>query len=106
MKQREVTLAKADKHKENCCGGCCWFYGEDTDGYGLCPMSLMESKRCDEPCTNEEFVSREEMRHHMAVLLQLSRHYEAPISYLSPWYEDKDRAVKFAYKYMKVFSNL
>jgi len=95
------------KQKEDkFCGECCWFYAEDTDGYGLCPLALMESKRCDEPCTEGRFVGRTQMRHHMAVLLQLSRYYEDPISHLSPWYEDKVRAIDFAVEYMRVFGEL
>ena len=114
MKHRDFTSARAKeallKDKDKYCGECCWFYGEDTDGYGLCPLALMESKRCDEPCTNGEFVSKEEMRHHMAVLLQWHRWNESPKLRVLPGYDNPKKelmkAVRFAYKYMKVFSKL
>lgn len=132
MKQRDFTSARAkeallkDKDKsyckvveetcgdcswrrfeeERCCGNCCWFYAEDTDGYGLCPLALMESKRCDEPCTNGEFVSKEEMRHHMAVLLQSVRFHNDPELRHVPAAKDCEDAYRFAYKYMKTFSKL
>ena len=62
--QRDFTSARANEallpdKEEKYCGECCWFYAEDTDGYGLCPLALMESKRCDEPCTNGKYVSKE-----------------------------------------------
>lgn len=97
MKQKE----------EKYCGECCWFYAEDTDGYGLCPLALMESKRCDEPCTiSERFVSKDEMRHHMAVLLQGVRNAADPVHRKRPDDRDLVIASSFAYKYMKVFSEL
>lgn len=96
MKQKE----------ERCCGEYCWFYGEDTDGYGLCPLALMETKRCDEPCTNGKFVSKKEMRHHMAVLLQATRWIEDSANRRMPTAKDYSEAIAFAYKYIKRFSNL
>ena len=115
MKQRDFTSAEAKEallpdKEEKYCGECCWFYAEDTDGYGLCPLALMESKRCDEPCTiSEIFVSKEEMRHHMAVLLQDKRFRsnKGEIAlYLPVRKADLDKAKEFSYKYMKVFSKL
>lgn len=96
---------KGRNTKDKFCGECCWFYAEDTDGYGLCPLALMESKRCDEPCTEGKHVSRKEMRHHMAVLLQYHR-ADANMNYRFPGGEALEEAVVFAYKYMKVFSKL
>jgi hypothetical protein len=98
------------KQKEDkSCGECCWFYAEDTDGYGLCPLALMETKRCDEPCTNGKIVSREVMRHHMAVLLQANRYRRddhVPAVYRMPDPKELGRAIDFAVEYMRVFSNL
>jgi hypothetical protein len=113
MKQRDFTSARAKeallKDKDKFCGECCWFYAEDTDGYGLCPLALMESKRCDEPCTNGEFVSKEEMRHHMAVLLQANRYRRddnVPSIYRMPDQKELGLAIDFAYRYMKIFGEL
>ena len=100
-----------EKEAEKYCGNCCWFYAEDTDGYGLCPLALMESKRCDEPCTNGKFISRQEMRHHMAVLLQQSRYQKwfdegfDGVVYPPTRIASKEARV-FAYKYIKTFSKL
>lgn len=101
MKQKE----------EKYCGECCWFYAEDTEGYGLCPLALMETKRCDEPCTNGEFVRKDDMRHYMAVLLQQRRWQEwfegkRDGEIFLPSREDEINARDFAYKYMKTFSKL
>jgi len=107
MKENIYAEENATMHdKDKFCGECCWFYAEDTDGYGLCPLALMESKRCDEPCTNGKFVSKEEMRHHMAVLLQSVRFHDNPEIRHVPTAKDCEEAYKFAYKYMKVFSKL
>lgn len=93
------------KNKEDkLCGECCWFYGEMTDGEGLCahnPMFNEFCNTCGSPACND-YVSRQEMRHHMAVLLQAVRRHIA-------FYGKKDAltdASEFAYKYMKVFSEL
>ena len=93
--------------EEKFCGECCWFYGEDTYGYGCCPFRFAEVKDCEQPCEVPlKFVSKAQMRHHQAVLLQLTRHEEDPINHLSPWYEEKEDAIRFAYRYMKVLSEL
>ena len=97
------------EQEERCCGNCCWFCFEDAYGEGQCYGEVdgypMMATMCNcHAC--ERFVSRKEMRHHMAVLLQMSRYEKDPLSHLSPWYEEKDRAIKFAYRYMKVFNKL
>jgi len=62
------------KNEDKCCGNCCWFYGEDTYGYGSCPFVFGDLQRCDKPCRKEEeFVSKKEMRHHLTVLKQHNR---------------------------------
>lgn len=95
---------------EKCCGNCCWFYGEDIDGDGFCAKAIYTS--CYDKCYAEEggelcFVSRREMRHKMAVLLQVSRFYEqgAKKRYIVGK-NDLLFAAKFAYEYMKIFSEL
>lgn len=95
--------------KEKCCGNCCWFYAEDTYGYGCCPFQFGEVGRCENKCVaDEHFVSKDEMRHHRAVLLQYRRWNNSPceINIYRPSLKDIDNAMKFASKYMKVFSNL
>ena len=97
------------KDEEKCCGGCCWFYGEMTCGYGFCAHTpFTEFLPCDGKCrVQSEFISREEMRHHMAVLLQDIRWNEDTefIRY-SPDGDEATKAKKFAYKYIKTFSKL
>jgi len=116
-KERGYTSAKAKevllKDKDKFCGECCWFYGEKTDGWGFCVhlkdmCDGSDFKVCSDLCTTDEYVSRQEMRHHMAVLLQYNR-------WLTDWIGVKrycpDRvdlmdATEFAYKYMKIFGEL
>lgn len=95
------------QEEEKCCGNCCWFYGEMTDGEGFCALrdpSINET-RCDFLCAYELHVSRQEMRHHMAVLLQYHMADE-DMNHRFPGGEELEKAVVFAYKYMKVFSEL
>jgi hypothetical protein len=110
MKENIYAEENATTHdKDKFCGECCWFYAEDTDGYGLCPLELFESKRCDEPCTNGEFVSKERMRHHMAVLLQANRYRRddnVPPIYRMPNPKELGQAIDFAVRFMKVFGEL
>ena len=96
--------------EERFCGNCCWFYGEDTYGYGFCPFRFAETKECSQKCEVPlKYVSKKEMRHHMALLLQANRYrrdYHVPAIYKMPNPNELGRAVEFAYWYMKVFSNL
>ena len=74
---------KMTKINEKFCGNCCWFCAEDTDGYGLCTKAkdpLLDMTHCGDQCriiianrkeSKYAFISKKEMRHHMAVLLQL-----------------------------------
>lgn len=100
---------KKERQEDRCCGLCAWFYGEDTYGYGCCPHDFAEVKRCDKPCTNKKFVSREQMRHYMAVLLQANRYrrdQNVPAIYRMPNPKELGEAIDFAVKYMKIFSQL
>ena len=106
------------KNDEKCCGNCCWFYGEMTDGEGFCAElkgAWTDMIRCNMSCRalregkegNYAFVSRREMRHHMAVLLQQARWLDDDMFiHYAPDGDELTDAVKFAYKYMKVFSKL
>ena len=92
------------------CGDCCWFYAEDTYGFGACPFQFGECVNCGFMCTApDKFASKEEMRHYMAVLLQANRWRRddnVPAIYKMPDATDFGKAIDFSYGYMKVFSNL
>jgi len=87
-------------------------YAEDIYGFGACPFLFGEVVQCNRSCKSEEnFVSKKEMRHHMAVLLLYKRwiydrRLHRPLVHRKPEYNEIERAVKFSYRYMKVFSNL
>ncbi len=72
-------------------------------------MDVCDSMHCSDLCTTDEYVSREEMRHHMAVLLQANRYRRddnVPAIYKMPNPTELGKAIDFAIKYMKVFSKL
>ena len=96
--------------EEKCCGNCCWFYGEDTDGWGQCiNQDICDSMNCSDLCTTDKYVSRQEMRHHMAVLLQHNRWRNNNLPTCHIWQVDPFEvgdAIDFACKFMKVFSEL
>ncbi len=96
--------------EEKCCGCCCWFYGEDTYGYGSCPFQFAVTRECGNPCNIEsEYVSKEQMRHYLAVLLQANRYRRdnnVPAIYRMPRPKETGKAIDFAYKYIKIFSHL
>lgn len=98
------------KSEEKCCGNCCWFYAEETDGWGQCILQDydLNSMHCSDMC-EDDYISREEMRHHMAVLLQANRYrrdQNVPPIYRMPNPIELGKAIDFAVKYMKVFSEL
>ena len=98
-----------DKPDENCCGDCRWFYGEETSGWGLCACQHgdCDSMHCSDMC-EDDFVSRQEMRHHMAVLLQANRwtFNNNGVYRRMPKFSDVEKAQAFAFRYMKVFGSL
>lgn len=61
-----------EKEEEKCCGSCCWFKFEDTDGWGYCPHiadgETSGMTHCSDLCTQNKFVSKSEKRHHLAML--------------------------------------
>lgn len=95
---------------EKCCGACCWFCYEDTDGWGQCMIQKeCDGMHCSDMCTSEEYVSRDQMRHYMAVLLQANRYRRddhVPAWHRMPHPTDLGKAIDFSYKYMKVFGKL
>lgn len=127
MSMPELDLEKfgrpSEDAYESCCGNCCWFYGEMTCGDGFCAKAensgYADFFHCSDKCRwgkirdggslEYAFVSKKEMRHHMAVLLQLSRYgrdNSFPPIYMMPDPIDNKNAMEFAFKYMKVFSKL
>jgi len=94
----------------NYCGECCWFHGEDTDGYGFCPFLVYDMSKCDDRCRLPlKFVSKKAMRHFRAVLIQANRYrrvQSVPSIYRMPDVRELGRAIDFASEYIKVFSEL
>ena len=112
-------MKKQSKEKE-CCGDCCWFYAEQTDGDGICAemkdIPWPDNVSCGDGCKisvggcdNPAYISRERMRHYIAVLLQANRYrrdHNVPAIYRMPDPTELGKAIDFACKYMKVFSRL
>ena len=97
------------KQEEKYCGNCCWFYAEDTYGWGGCPFQFAVVRNCEYKCNKKEyFVSIEQMRHYQAVLLQANRYrrdQHVPSIYNMPNPKELGAAIEFAYKYIKIFSS-
>jgi hypothetical protein len=92
-----------------CCGSCCWFKHEDTDGFGVCYRRYPDHiPYCGEdPC--KEYVSNKEARHHVAVLIQANRYrrdQNVPAIYSMPDPKDLGAAIDFATMYIKQFSEI
>ena len=102
-------MNKEKKEGKNC-GTCTWFYAEDTYGFGGCPFKFAEVRNCGDKCEVPlKYVSREQMRHHIAVLLQANRYRRddnVPSIYRMPNPTELGKAIDFAVEYMKVFSEL
>lgn len=98
------------KKEEKFCGCCCWFYAEDTYGYGGCPFQFAEVVNCEDVCTQKDrFVSKEQMRHYIAVLRQANRYRRdghVPAIYKMPNPTELGKAIDFACEYIKTFSNI
>ena len=103
-------MKKVIKQEEKCCGNCCWFYAEDTYGYGCCPFRFAEVHQCEQKCeVTEKYVSKERMRHYRAVLLQANRYrrdQHVPSIYRMPNPTELGKAIDFASEYIRIFSNL
>lgn len=102
-----MYMNKEGNNTERCCGTCCWFYGEDTYGFGGCPFEFAEVKNCSDVCPRKEYVSREQMRKHQSVLLRFNRYRRDDEGiYRCPDPIAIGKAIDFAAQYMKIFSNL
>lgn len=102
-------MRKDRKKCEGCCGECCWFYGEMTDGMGFCAKKRGEQidyAYCGSRCNIGAFVSRDDMRHHMAVMLQAIRFGHNPWDHRCPEGDSVPDAIKFGYDYIKTFNKL
>ena len=65
------------ENEKNCCGSCCWFYGELTDGWGQCMrQDICDSMHCTDLCTTDKYVSKGKLRHSAAILAQFKRYAE------------------------------
>ena len=98
------------ENNNKCCGNCCWFKYEETDGWGQCVMQdICDSMHCSDLCTTDEYVSNEECRHYIAVLIQANRYRRdnnVPAIYRMPDPKDLGQAIDFAIKYIKQFSEI
>lgn len=97
------------KETEKCCGNCCWFKHEDTYGWGMCyDRNDYEPVYCGAtPC--DCFISEQEMRHHIAVLMLTNRWRRSnkPTgTYRMPDPKEIGLAIDFAIKYIKTFMEL
>ena len=98
------------QEEEKCCGNCCWFYAEDTYGFGCCPFRFADVQQCVKRCeVTEKFVSKAQMRHYQAVLLQANRYrrdQHVPAIYKMPNPTELGKAIDFACSFIKTFSEL
>ena len=66
------------ENEKNCCGSCCWFYGELTDGWGQCMrQDICDSMHCSDLCTTDKYISKEKLRRSAAILAQYKRYVHA-----------------------------
>lgn len=96
--------------EERCCGDCCWFCFEQTDGEGQCPardggwlFTNCGSNAC------KDYVSNARMRHYMAVLLQANRYrrdQNVPAIYKMPNPTELGKAIDAAVRYYNVMSKI
>lgn len=90
------------------CGGCCWFKHEDIFGHGICYIRE-RCMHCSDKCKTDEYVSNEESRHYIAVLIQANRYRRdnnVPSIYRMPDPKELGKAIDFAVKYLKTFDKL
>lgn len=95
--------------KERCCKYCAWFYEEEFDGMGWCAK---HSNQADEYPVHRDniwcpkYIHRDDMRHHVAVLMLHNRWRRSPIVpaiYRMQNGEDIGKAIDFAIDYIKTF---
>lgn len=94
---------------EKRCVECSWFYACDSYGTGCCALGFAELCHRDDACDKQQFVSRKEMRHYLAVLLQANlyrRDSHVPAFHKMPNPTELGKAIDFAYEFIKIYSNL
>ena len=77
-KIRDEARKLSEEKCEHCCGSCCHFKYEDTDGWGQCAKMLqktgdIEVTHCSDLCTCDGYASEEFKRHQMVVLRKCQR---------------------------------
>ena len=91
---------------ERCCGACCHFEHEDTDGWGICPLldaPIGEPMHCSDLCTADGFISKEEKRHHLAMLRKCQRCLKGNIGTQHDVdVKEINRAIDFVVVYCKI----
>lgn len=96
------------KEEEKCCGNCAFFKHEATDGYGICCRDQELFPNCGStPCL--DYISNEENRHHIAVLIQANRYrrdQHVPSIYRMPDPKELGKAIDHAVDYLKIFDKL
>ena len=97
---------------EGChCGACCYFKYEDLEGWGCCdklekrfPAMGVCVTNCGDLCTCDGYVSEEEKRHYLAVLIQANRYRRddnVPSIYRMPDPKELGKAIDFVVDYCK-----
>jgi hypothetical protein len=97
------------KECKHCCGDCCWFKHESTDGWGMCyENNDYEPVYCG-AMSCDKYISVVEMRHHLAILMlhnRLRRSNEPTGFYKMQDPKEIGLAIDFAIKYIKTFMEL
>lgn len=95
------------EYDSGCCGTCCWFKHEDTDGWGMCYKSeTYEPVYCGaKPCADGDYVPNQAMRHYLAVLLWHNRWRRGNGDRMQDP-KEVGKAIDFAVDYCKTFMKL
>lgn len=93
---------------EHCCGDCCHFMFEESDGWGVCPYldwPVGSPMHCSDLCTAGKYVPEGVKRHYLAVLLQANRYrrdQHVPSIYRMPDQKEFVDAIDFIVDYAKI----
>ena len=106
-KIRDEARKLSEEKCEQCCGSCCHFKYEDTDGWGQCVFTHCGMSHCSDLCTaDEHYATETEKRHYMAVLTQLNRYRRddnVPSIYRMPDPKEVGKAIDFLVEYSKLY---
>ncbi len=98
------------ENKGKFCGGCVWFYAEDTYGNGACHFRFGEIANCWDHCTvDDHYISHVQARHYLAVLRQANRWRRdpnVPAIHRMPQPTEVGKAIDFAVEFTKEFMKL